>query len=71
MFRIDFETCNAAFGSDEVERRAEVVRILRKIIRMVESDFATEEGVVLDANGNKIGDWRTDRGCRCLPGEGR
>jgi len=71
MFGVSFETCNAAFGETEEERRAEVVRILRKVIRQVESDYANESAVVMDVNGNKIGEWHTDRSCRCEPGKGR
>jgi hypothetical protein len=67
MFRVSFETCNAAFGETETERRAEVARILRKVIRQVESDYANESAVVMDANGNKVGDWSTDRRCICDP----
>jgi hypothetical protein len=66
MFRVSFETCNAAFGETEEERRAEVARILRKVIRQLEG-MATDEGVIMDGNGNKVGSWATDRSCRCSP----
>jgi hypothetical protein len=69
MMRISFETCNAAFGRDEFEWRAEVIRILRKVIRQVE--YGEDGAAVMDLNGNKVGDWSTDRGCRCEPGKAR
>lgn len=50
--KIEFSTGNAAFdeyGTYEVER------ILEKIIRQVENGY--EDGVIMDINGNKIGEW--------------
>lgn len=67
MFRVDFETCNAAFGETETDRRVEVIRILRKVIRQIE--YGEDGAVVMDLNGNKAGDWSTDRGCRCEPAQ--
>ena len=50
--KIEFSTGNAAF--DEY-RDYEVKRILEKIIEQVENGY--EDGVIMDINGNKIGEW--------------
>jgi hypothetical protein len=52
MFRIEFETDNAAFG--EV-LDYEVSRILKEIAGKIEGGRAG--GSVLDINGNVIGEW--------------
>lgn len=66
-FRLDFETCNAAFGEpgDSVQFRTEVKRVLRRVIGLVEA--GADEGPVMDINGNKVGSWALDYGCRCQP----
>jgi hypothetical protein len=50
MFRLEFETDNAAFEDGSV---AETVRILRAIANRL--DNGTLEGNALDSNGNAIG----------------
>lgn len=50
--KIEFSTGNAAF--DEYGDY-EVKRILAKIIEQVENGY--EDGVIMDINGNKIGEW--------------
>lgn len=69
MFRVDFETCNAAFGETPEEHRAEVLNVLRLIGANIRK--GGELGVVMDANGNSIGGWSLNRGCRCEAGEGK
>ena len=52
MFRIELNTDNAAFG-DEPEY--EVGRILRQIVRSIESDGLTDQSLY-DYNGNSVGE---------------
>ena len=67
--RINFETCNSAFGETDLEHRSGVVTLLLDVAsRIARSE---EEGPIMDANGNKVGDWSLDRGCRCEIGKVR
>ena len=52
MFKLKFETDNAAFESSTGD---EAARILRQIAERLEN-YDTD-GAVMDANGNKIGAW--------------
>jgi acyl-CoA reductase-like NAD-dependent aldehyde dehydrogenase len=53
MFRLEFETANAAFTDDPA---AETARILRKWADMIEDrGQAFYSGPVRDVNGNRIG----------------
>lgn len=51
MFKLQFETDNAAF--DEENREHEVARILREVADLVEGGSDTNQ--VRDVNGNRIG----------------
>jgi hypothetical protein len=69
MLRVSFKTCGAAFGDTEQERREECARILRIVVQKLETT-TDNEGPLMDLNGNKVGDWYTDRSCGCpLPKE--
>lgn len=58
MFKIEFETDNAAFEDMQTE---EVARILREIADKVENgSFSFACGVVRDYNGNTVGKWLLD-----------
>lgn len=50
---LTFDTGNAAF--DDGNGPAEAARILRKIAAAVADEY--DEGVIHDANGNRVGDW--------------
>ena len=52
MFTLQFTTDNAAF---EDCPEAEIARILRNIADRV--DQGSDEGVAMDANGNRVGTW--------------
>jgi hypothetical protein len=52
MFKLEFETGNAAFTDN---LREECARILRKIADQLES--GRECGRCMDYNGNAVGDW--------------
>lgn len=63
MFKIEFDTGNAAFhdyeGDPEMNEYCEVVeicRILDSIKAQLVNRYATE-GVCIDINGNKVGGW--------------
>ena len=61
--KIEFRTSNAAFQSgyggddilDNIYKRQEIVRILKKIASHIES--GSNDGIVMDINGNNIGSW--------------
>lgn len=57
MFKLEFETGNAAFGDDESTRCTEVARILRKIADRVDAHVngGYPFGPAVDLNGNKCG----------------
>ena len=52
MFKLEFETDNAAFTNYSA---TETARILRKIAKRIEE--GTLDGKVLDLNGNSIGNY--------------
>ncbi len=55
MFKLEFETDNAAFGETPLEQRPEIIRILTDIVtRVARGDV---DGTVRDVNGNRIGSW--------------
>lgn len=54
MLKIKFTTGNAAFDSTD-KGVSESTRLLKKIIADMDSGY--EDGIVLDINGNKIGEW--------------
>ena len=58
MFRMEFNTDNAAFGENAFERRNETVRILENIVTKILCLHT--DGSILDHNGNVIGHWRFD-----------
>jgi len=68
MFKIEIKTGNAAFRSDYLTDKngdyvldpqgTEVVRILKDIERKIE--FGHDSGIILDINGNKVGEWSYD-----------
>jgi hypothetical protein len=59
MLKIEFATDNAAFGDPESTSdwhlRAECSRVLRRIADQVLA--GTDDGRIMDANGNQIGKW--------------
>lgn len=55
MVTITFRTSNAAFENDELKASAD---ILRGIISRIEN--GKRDGVIMDTNGNKIGQWWFD-----------
>lgn len=59
MFKVEFQTSNVAFGGDDLG--AEVASILRKLAERIEaagwSEGHTDEGTVMDLNGNSVGEW--------------
>lgn len=54
MLKIKFTTGNAAFDSTD-KGVSESTRLLKKIIADMDSGY--EDGIVLDINGNKVGEW--------------
>jgi hypothetical protein len=56
MFRCEFSTTNAAFDDAPA---SEAARILREIARKIEAGESFD-GVIFDANGNRIGAWSMD-----------
>lgn len=56
MFKLEFETDNASF--DFNEGKDEVMFILETISNKVSSGYTS--GIVLDSNGNSIGNWSLD-----------
>lgn len=59
MFKLEFETDNAAFGENAGDMAHEVVRILLAVSERV-WDHRLIEGNIHDANGNKVGSWSLD-----------
>lgn len=51
MLKIEFTTSNNAFSEGDYE----TVRILREITNDIFDGF--KSGIILDINGNKIGEW--------------
>lgn len=54
---IEFHTDNAAFDDDcsfDDQGRAEITRILQQLALRVQPE---DSGVVIDVNGNAIGEW--------------
>lgn len=63
MFKVEFDTCNAAFrdpdgdpGMDGYYEAQEICRILDEIKMRIELAGAAD-GVCMDINGNKVGEW--------------
>lgn len=56
MFKLQFDTSNDSFQFGN--QSAEIKRILREIINLVEA--GDEAGKIFDENGNKIGEWGFD-----------
>ena len=54
MFKLDFETENAAF---EDAPAAECARILRGIASHLEREIDVYSSPIFDANGNRVGHW--------------
>lgn len=59
MFRLEFETDNAAFDAEDGDPAGEVRRILHSIGERVR--LGVTEGNVLDVNGNTVGSWSWDQ----------
>ena len=60
--KIEFSTSGAAFQSEyendvsnDLCKREEVIRILKRIIAYIDS--GNDHGSIMDINGNKIGEW--------------
>lgn len=66
MFKVEFKTGNAAFHDengiyedcDYYMEASEVIRILKEVIKKLESGY--REGACVDNNGNKVGSWKLD-----------
>ena len=56
MLEIKMKTGNAAFEDDN--RNYEAARLLREVADKLENGW--DRGVLMDINGNKVGDWRID-----------
>lgn len=54
MFKLNFETDNAAFDGAHI---AESARILREIADKMESGAQVGGGPIRDINGNRVGHW--------------
>ncbi len=57
MFKMQFETDNAAFGDSDFEKRIQTARLLREAADELHGG-ARSEGVLRDENGNTIGRWK-------------
>lgn len=61
MFKLEFTTSNAAFNDpftgeeNKADKANETVRIINRISK--EISIGKTSGVVMDINGNKIGEW--------------
>ena len=56
MFKLEFETRNAAFDDENGgDANDEIARILRSVAMKVEE--GREKGRIMDANGNAVGTW--------------
>ena len=53
--KINFSTDGAAFGNDEYSFWSEYTRIIAHLNDQVASGM--KSGVIMDINGNKIGEW--------------
>ena len=53
--KINFKTGNAAFEAEEGIAVSEIQRIFNQIITKLKNGYT--DGVIMDLNGNKIGDW--------------
>jgi hypothetical protein len=53
-FNLNFDTDNAAFAGDG---KVEVIRILKQVISYLQRDEGTRDGILMDYNGNRIGQW--------------
>lgn len=60
--KIEFNTDGAAFydeyadkTTNDIYKRDEVIRILRRIIKNIE--YGYDHGPIMDINGNKVGRW--------------
>jgi hypothetical protein len=58
MFKLEFETDNAAFGDDASEEAAEMARVIYHVATRVLAGYRT--GVCVDSNGNIVGEWTCD-----------
>ena len=56
MFDLTIDTGNAAFGEDNLERDAEIARILRQLAERLESDPCENLIPLFDLNGNRVGE---------------
>lgn len=54
MFKLHFDTDNAAFSDDPAN---EAARILREIADKLERGESLGGGPIRDANGNRVGHW--------------
>jgi hypothetical protein len=59
MLKLEIKTGGAAFSEDDVvtfEGRYELARLLKKVATQIET--GSEEGSIMDINGNKCGTWK-------------
>jgi hypothetical protein len=56
-FKLEIETDNAAFQPLDYDGRHEIARILRDVIRDLQST-ERDEHWLCDLNGNKVGSWK-------------
>lgn len=66
MFKIEFDTRNAAFYDEtatmkeyhDYVKAEEAIRILNNVIQMLNSGY--RKGTCVDYNGNRVGSWKLD-----------
>lgn len=60
MFRIRFETANAAFSGEPGAAGSEIARILLDLASKFDGqEIGIARGTIRDVNGNTIGHWQT------------
>ena len=58
MFKLRIGTNNVAFENGQFSGRTqEIVRILKEVIRKLESGDDNNRTILLDINGNKVGEY--------------
>lgn len=63
MLKLEIKTGGSAFGYEddpyaEMDKRYEVSRLLKKVAQEIE--YGKTYGSIIDANGNKCGEWKLD-----------
>lgn len=61
-FTVTIQADNAAFGETLEDRETEIVLILHRLIRAMQDEHVTESVLLLDTNGNRVGEARWTNG---------